>query len=167
MRDPYFNPENEPGTEDLTRHRGSNTVSEFYRMTFLIFLPIAVVLICVQIYGFWEADLSIHDIWASDISLVIILALVPSIMCTVMAVYSLIQYFHYSRVELINVQNVVANMGDGYHYYRLSVEVNVNGETTYATTHRIFGHIWSPLDRYVGRIHRAGYDAKRKCWVII
>ena len=167
MRDPYFNPENEPGTEDLTRHRGSNTESEFYRTRILIALPIAVILICVQIYGFWEADLSIRDIWASDISLLIILALAPSLMFTALTVYSLIQYFHYSRVELINVQNVVAKMCSGYQAYRLTVEVTVNGETTYATTHRIFGGIGIPLEQYVDRTHRAGYDAKRKCWVII
>ncbi len=167
MRDPYFNPENEPGTEDLTRHRGSNTESEFYRYMILIFLPFAVVFIGMQIFGFLEADISIQDILNSKYLFVGILVLAPSLILTVTVIYCLIQYFHYSRVELINVQNVVAKVNSGFRYYRLSVEVNVNGETTYATTHRIFGHIWSPLDQYVGRTHRAGFDAKRKCWVII
>lgn len=167
MIEDYFYPKNEPTAAGTVTYCGSNSVSECY--WYVLLMSMAMTIAIPAMYGILflkDEDLSIADVWDTSWVLVLVMML-PAIVAAAFAVNHLIQYLHYSRVELIYVQDVEVKLGSGYRYSSLTFEVSVNGEKKCATTHQIYGHLWSPLEQYVDRIRRVGYDAERDYWVII
>ena len=149
---------NRPTERGVKVYRGSNTVSEHYRGSFIGFL-----IMCVVFGGFIVlAILKSGETLTDNLKYVILVVLVFGIP----AVFDLIQYIHYRNVELTDVQFVVPKIAGstarGEHW--LTFNVIQNGVTQEVTTHIIFR---GDVVDYVDKQQEVGYDPIRGRWVII
>ncbi|MBO4765923.1 MAG: hypothetical protein J5532_01320 [Lachnospiraceae bacterium] len=137
-------------------YRGRNTVSTYY-LCYVIFALVleALSALPLLISGDWEKW---RDGW-----------LPVSILFGVFFVYALVQYLYYRFVKLTDVQAVEPTVGDCFmRMHSLCIYVDKEGETVAAQTKHIFGDwLILPLKDYVGKKRVAGYDRKRKKWIVL
>ncbi|MCR5086162.1 MAG: hypothetical protein K6B39_02080, partial [Lachnospiraceae bacterium] len=71
--------------------------------------------------------------------------------------------------KLTDVQVVEPTVGDCFmRMHSLCINVDKEGETVAAQTKHIFGDwLILPLKDYVGKKRVAGYDRKRKKWIVL
>lgn len=149
---------NRPTERGVKVYRGSNTVSEHYRVSFIGFLIIGVVLGGITVMAILESS--------KDPSTKLGAAFLIISMFVGLMIFDLIQYIHYRNVELTDVQFVVPKIAGstagGVH--SLGFTVVQDGVTQEVTTHMIFrGDVADYLDKQ----QEVGYDPIRGRWVII
>ena len=137
-------------------YKGANTVSEFFGWAFVLSLFLNVIVGG----GVLALRNVLRPMW---------LYLEALLLLSGVTIYLLIQYVHYKRVALTNVQSVVPKIAkNGFaHTVSFRIEVTRDGVTTEERTHAVFSEDVNVLTKYVDQTVLAGYDRKRKRWVII
>ena len=137
-------------------YRGKNTVSAYY-LGLLIFTVALEALSALPliISGDWKKW---REGW-----------LPVSILFGVFFVYALVQYLYYRFVKLTDVQVVEPTVGDCFmRMHSLNINVYSDGQMLSRQTKHIFGDaLILPLKDYVGKKRVAGYDRKRKKWIVL
>ena len=149
---------NRPTERGVKVYRGSNTVSEHYRVSFIGFLIMGVVLGGITVMAILESS--------KDPSTKLGAAFLIISMFVGIVIFDLIQYIHYRNVELTDVQFVVPKIAEstarGEH--SLGFTVVQDGVTQEVTTHMIFR---GDVANYLDKQQEVGYDPIRGRWVII
>ena len=133
---------------------GPNTVSKYYRA--IIISALIVTAIAVPVAFILRKKNSFWNVRAPYLLIV----------CGIIIVYGIVQFLYYRKVVLTYVQDVVPTVEPFKTKNRkFKLRVVCEGKTIDVKTQGIF----SLFDekKYAGKQHIAGYDAKRKHWIIL
>jgi len=133
---------------------GPNTVSKYYRA--IIISAVIIMAIAVPVAFILRGKNSFWNVRAPYLLVIFV----------ILIVYSLVQFLYYRKVVLTYVQDVVPT-ADPFKTKNRKFKLRVvcEGKTIDVKTQGVF----SLFDekQYAGKQHIAGYDAKRKHWIIL
>ena len=149
-----------------------NTAEQYYGYCWklLLVLCLVTVLLCFLPLAFMM--LGDEDFTSSEIVPMVISFGALALIFIVPAVYYLIQYLYYRKVELTDVQEVFLAKTSTSQFRQIGFEVEVTegGVTRTVTTKRVFSADRmgpTKLDDYSGRMATVGYNAGRDEYIVI